>query len=130
MSSGYGVNGEMVKMTERKEDWVKIQTPDNKEMIASANYIKKLLTIGVFDVENLNRKIEDLNNRIKVLERPQKKKRILKLLETGEWHNRSWLENHVPHVTYWMIRELIDELCSEGKLQTKKSGTQPLYTKK
>ena len=120
----------MVKMTKRKKDWIQIKTPDNKEMIASPSYIKELLNIDVFDVENLNRIIEDLKNRIKVLERPQKKKRILKLLETGEWHNRSWLENRVPHVTYWMIRELIDELCSEGKLQTKKSGTQKLFTVK
>lgn len=114
-------------MSKRKKEWIHIQTPENKNLIASPEYIRKLIGVDNW-FGTLNRELSRLEDRIKILERPLKKKKILQLLANREKHNSTWIENRVPNMSYWLIRELLSELVSEGKLQTEKAGTQQMYS--
>lgn len=124
----------MAEKKKRETDWVHIQTPENKNMIASPNYVFNLLNLQ-YKFNDLhsqfNRVWEFLNkieNRITILERPIKKQEVLNLLkkEKGK-HNASWFEARIFNIGYREIRFLLHELETEKKLIRSKSGSQTMY---
>jgi hypothetical protein len=111
----------------RKQDWIKITTPENKEMIASPEYIKKLLDISGIDKTsfyNHSRRISYLENRIVFLESPMRREKIIKLLERdGEPHTIRWIEGRISGFRYYDL----DYLLENNLIIESKSGTHTLY---
>jgi hypothetical protein len=70
----------------------------------------------------LVRRLEDLTrevrSRLEVLEKPQRKERVLTLLKDGSAHTWGWLVRRVPDLKLW-DRE---ELSNEGKIVSEWHG--------
>lgn len=103
----------------RKDDWIKIVTPENKNMIASPNYIKKLLR---FDLSTIYNRIIQLEKKVNTLESPQRQEKIINLLRDKGKHNKMWLDHRIEY--HW--KDLHD-LVEKGIICETKSGTQIMY---
>jgi hypothetical protein len=99
-------------LTDRKEDWIRIITPEGQEMRASPNYIRKLLgvTVNEADIYNLKHEIRQIKKRVTKLEYPIREKEVIELLSKEEKpHNFTWLKNRVENLTYADYYFMIDE---------------------
>lgn len=103
----------------REKDWVKITTPENKDMIASPEYVKRLLGLGL---PYLRVRLNTLEFKIKKLESPLRQETIVRVLRIYGKHNRIWLSNRVSYEWYDL-----DELIKKGIVIKTKSGTQTMY---
>ena len=105
-------------MSKRKEDWIKIVTPDNENKIASPSYIKKLLNV---DLSNIYNRLIRMESKIDKLESPKRQEKIIEALRDQGRHSRIWLDNRVSFRGY-DLRDLIEK----GIIIESKSGTQPM----
>lgn len=106
-------------MSERKEDWIRIRTPDNEDQIASPNYILKLLEIDRLNILN---RLNVLENKVLKLDSPQRKQKIIDALYKKGKHNKIWLSNRVDY-RWYDLEDLIDD----GIILETKAGTQYMY---
>jgi len=113
-------------MAKRKKDWIRITTPEGKDMICSPDYIKKLLDlkdVNSYLFLSMYRRIQQLEDNVDVLERPIIKQKILELLKGNGFHTEGWITRRVWHAKYRHVREL----QMENRLTTKKSRYHTLY---
>ncbi len=103
----------------RKDDWIDITTPEGKKMIASPNFIKRLLGLDLSGVFN---RLERLERKVKKLEAPQRQAKIISLLRKKGKHNRTWLKNRINFQWYDL-----EDLVKSGTLIRARSGTQIMY---
>lgn len=104
----------------RKQEWIKITTPEGKDMIASPSYVKKLMGI---DFSNVFNRIQRLELKIDRLESPERQKQIIELLRENGKHSRIWIENRVYDYRWYDL----DELLKKGLLIETKSGSVTMY---
>ena len=105
-------------MSKRKEDWIKIYTPENENKIAAPAYIKKLLGVNLFNICN---RLIRMESQIDKLESPQRQEKIIEILRGQGKHNKSWLVNRIDYRWYDLIA-----LIKKGIVIETKSGTQPM----
>jgi hypothetical protein len=114
-------------LNKRKEEWIYIQTPEGKQLIASPDYIKKLLNledVNSYLFTSMYRRIQQLEDIVEKLEAPIRREAILELLkDDGKFHTQQWITSRVPRARCYDVRALE----SEGKLTMKKSGNHVLY---
>lgn len=103
----------------RKEDWIKIFTPKNKEMIASPQYVKKLLGL---DLSNIYNRLIHMEEKIDKLESPIRQEKIIGLLRDYGKHNEIWLDNRV-HYLWYDLRDLV----KKGIVIETISGSQHMF---
>lgn len=120
----------------RKVDWIRITTPEGNPQIASPGYIKGLLGIDKLGLNVKDRlsfihsRIDRLESRVSILEKPLKKKKIVYLfglIKEGEAHNRQWIENRVKNLEWRETPDILAELVKEGKLITFSTRNQKMY---
>jgi len=104
----------------RNEDWIQITTPENKKMIASPSYIKKLLGI---DLSGIFNRLQRAENKLDKLESPSRQETIINLLRENGKHSRIWLENRVYNYQWYDLQELI----KTGIVIETKSGSVSMY---
>ena len=114
----------MSEKTKRKEEWIKIYTPEGKDMIASPQYVKNLLGIKEVDLSNLYNRLQRLEYQIERLASPGRQKRIIELLRENGKHNLEWIRNRVINYQGYDLDELIDT----GLIVMTKSGTHPMFS--
>ena len=100
----------------RKENWIRIRTPQGENRIASPAYVKKLMGI---DLSNIHHRLISIEGKIDKLESPIRQEKIIEALRGQGKHNRSWLENRVSFQWY-DLRPLIHK----GIIVESYSGTQ------
>ena len=105
-------------MSKRKEDWIKIYTPENEDKIAAPSYIKKLLRV---DTSNIYTRLHRMESKIDKLESPQRQEKIIEILRGQGKHNKIWLGNRIDYRWYDLTA-----LIKKGIVIETKSGTQPM----
>ena len=110
-------------MSKRKENWIRIVTPEGKYMIASPQSIKKLMGLDDDPRIILNR-ILTLEIKVNRLELPHRQEEILKLLQENGAHTKIWLVNRVPNFKWGDLEPLI----KDGRIIQSKSGTHNMYS--
>lgn len=105
----------------RTQEWIKITTPEGKDMIASPSYVKKLMGI---DLSNVFNRVHRLEQKIDRLESPGRQEKIIELLRENGKHNRIWIENRVNNYR----RYDLDELLKKGLIIETKAGSVSMYT--
>lgn len=110
-------------MSKRKENWIRIITPEGKYMITSPQNIKKLMGLDVDPRIILNR-ILDLEHKVTKLELPQRHEKILKILHGEGARTKIWLFNRVPNFRW----DDLDPLINDGRILESKSGTHNMYS--
>ena len=106
----------------RKTDWIYIIQPDGQKRIASPSYVRQLLKICALEKE-LRHEIWKLNVRIKELEAPIQKKKVLEFMEDKGFHTADWIQRRLPGIP----GRIIWDLFAEGKLEKKRSGAHNMY---
>lgn len=104
----------------RARDWIKIITPENKEMIASPSYIKKLLNI---DLSNIYNRLQSAEYKIGKLGSSSRQETIINLLRENGKHNLIWIQNRVNNYQWYDLRDLI----TKGIIIETKSKTHTMY---
>lgn len=105
----------------RTEEWIQITQPDGKKMIASPDYIRKLLGL---DLTNVFNRLQRLERTVDLLEAPGRQAEILKLLHEHGKHNQSWIKNRVSNFQWYDIAQLLEA----GLIVHSKAGTGTMYS--
>jgi hypothetical protein len=114
-------------MSKRTKEWIQIIEPDGTHKIASPEWIKKHLGLDGVDsnlITSMYRRIQELEGKVGVLEKPIRQKRIVDLLkEDGGFHTQEWISNRTPGYKWGDVWGLL----KSGIVEEKMSGHHKLY---
>lgn len=114
-------------MTKRTTDWINIEQPDGKKMIAAPSYINKLLGVdkNEADIFNLFSRMRSLENKVHRLESPERQQRVIDLLSQEDERSRmfTWLSNRIRNLDYQDMSSLV----SSGVISEEKAGRNTMF---
>ena len=103
----------------RKENWINIETPEGKKMIASPEFVKKMMGL---DLSNIYNRLIRMESQIDKLESPQRQEKIIETLRGQGKHNRLWLDYRVDFRWYDL-----GDLIRKGIIVESRSGKHRMF---
>ena len=110
----------------RTENWIFIQQPDGKVMIACPAYIRELLGLDIV-TDDLRGWLRKIDNDLDVLLAPVRQQKVLDLLQNqnGRFRGFNWIWRKLGGTTVRMPHKIgpkdLDVLVKQGRITTKKA---------